>query len=95
MEDRWQMHIEQLSAHSYDAIEILAEAFKRAGENPTRAQLRDAIEKTKNFVGCTGIFNYTPTNHQGQTKTAFTFITIKDNKFERIVRCPNAAMKAY
>ncbi len=84
MQDRWQMRAEQLSAHSYDAIGILAEALKRAGENPTRAQLRDAIEKTDNFVGCTGVYTYSPTDHQGLTKKAFTFMKIKDNKFKRI-----------
>jgi len=84
MKARWNMPAEQLSAHSYDAIWILYHAFKRAGENPTRAQLRDALEKTKDFVGCTGIFNYSPTNHQGLTKKSFDFIKIKNNRFVRL-----------
>jgi branched-chain amino acid transport system substrate-binding protein len=78
------MPAEQLSGHSYDAIWILYHAFKRAGENPTRAQLRDAIERTKNFVGVTGIYNYTPDDHEGLTKKALAFIKIQDNKFTRI-----------
>lgn len=85
MKARWNgMPAEQLSGHSYDAIWILYDAFKRAGENPTRAQLRDAIEKTKNFVGVTGIYTYTPTDHEGLTKEALEFMVIKDNKFKRI-----------
>ena len=85
MKARWNgMPAEQLSGHSYDAIWILHDAFKRAGENPTRAQLRDAIEKTKNFVGVTGIYTYTPTDHEGLTKDALEFIVIKDNKFKRL-----------
>jgi branched-chain amino acid transport system substrate-binding protein len=85
MKARWNgMPAEQLSGHSYDAIWILYHAFKRAGENPTRAQLRDAIEKTKNFVGVTGIYTYTPTDHEGLTKKALAFIRIQNNQFTRI-----------
>jgi len=85
MKARWNgMPAEQLSGHSYDAIWILYHAFKRAGENPTRAQLRDAIEKTRNFVGVTGIYNYSPTDHLGLTKKSLAFIKIQNNRFVRI-----------
>ena len=84
MKARWNMPAEQISAHAYDAAWIIAGALKRAGENPTRARVRDEIEKTKNFIGCTGIFNYSPRDHQGLTKNAFVFIRIENNKFHRI-----------
>jgi branched-chain amino acid transport system substrate-binding protein len=84
MKERWDMPAEQLSGHSYDIIWILYHAFKRAGENPTRAQLRDAIEQTKNFVGVTGIYNYSPTDHEGLTKNSLAFIRIENNSFVRI-----------
>jgi branched-chain amino acid transport system substrate-binding protein len=85
MKARWDgMPAEQLSGHSYDAIWILYHAFKRAGENPTRAQLRDAIEKTQDFVGVTGIYNYSPEDHEGLTKKALAFIKIQNNQFTRI-----------
>lgn len=85
MKARWDgMSAEQLSGHSFDAMWILHDAFKRAGENPTRAQLRDAIEKTKNFVGITGVYTYAPGDHEGLTKEALAFIQIKDNKFKRL-----------
>jgi branched-chain amino acid transport system substrate-binding protein len=54
------------------------------GENPTRTQLRDAIEKTRNFVGVTGIYNYGPTDHLGLTKKSLAFIKIQNNRFVRI-----------
>ncbi len=85
MKARWNgMPAEQLSGHGYDAIWILYHAFKRAGENPTRTQLRDAIEKTKKFVGITGIYNYSPEDHEGLTKKALAFIKIENNRFVRI-----------
>jgi branched-chain amino acid transport system substrate-binding protein len=84
MKARWGMPADQLSGHGYDAIWILYHAFKRAGENPTRGQLRDAIEKTRDFIGATGVFNYSPTDHLGLTKKSLTFIKIENNKFVRI-----------
>jgi len=84
MKARWNMPADQVSSHAYDSVWILYHAFKRAGENPTRAKLRDAIEKTKNFVGCTGIFNYSPTDHDGLDKKSFAFIKVENNKFVRL-----------
>ncbi len=84
MKARWNVSAEQLASHAYDGVWILYNAFKRAGENPNRAQLRDAIEKTKNYIGCTGIYNYSPTDHQGLTKTSFAFVKIQNNKFTMI-----------
>lgn len=84
MKARWDMPCDELAAQGHDIIWILYHAFKRAGENPTRAQLRDAIENTKNFVGCGGIFNYSPTDHDGLDTRALTFIKIENNKFIRI-----------
>jgi len=84
MQARFQQPGDQLAGHSYDAIWILHHALKRAGENPSRSQLRDAIEKTKNFVGITGVYNYSPSDHEGLTKEALAFIKIQNNKFNRI-----------
>jgi branched-chain amino acid transport system substrate-binding protein len=47
--------------HAWDALNIIVQALQKVGNDPTK--LRDEIEKTKNFVGIGGIFNYSPTNH--------------------------------
>lgn len=41
-------------------------ALKKAGTDKNK--LRDAIEQTKGYVGATGIYNYTPSDHGGLTK---------------------------
>jgi len=84
MKARWGMAADQVASHAYDSIWILYHSFKRAGEDPTRAQLRDAIEKTENLVGCGGTFNYSLTNHDGLDKKSLAFIKIENNKFTRI-----------
>ncbi|MCL6589941.1 MAG: ABC transporter substrate-binding protein [Firmicutes bacterium] len=47
--------------HAWDALNIIVQALKKAGNDPVK--LRDEIEKTKNFVGIDGIFDYSPANH--------------------------------
>lgn len=67
------------AGHAYDALHIIVNAAKKAGNDP--AKLRDEIEKTKNFVGITGIFTYTPTNHDGLKTSDLVMWTIKTGKW--------------
>lgn len=62
-----------------DAVNILANALKVAG--PDRAGIREAIENTKNFIGVTGVFNYSPDDHEGLTKEAMAIYEVKEGKF--------------
>jgi branched-chain amino acid transport system substrate-binding protein len=68
--------------HAWDAIQLLKLALEKAGDN--RAGIRDAIEGTKDFVGTGGIFNFSPTDHNGLTKEAFVMVEIKDGKWTLI-----------
>ncbi len=61
--------------HGWDALQLVIQALKQVG--PDRAKLRDAIESTKDFVGISGVFNLSPTDHNGLTKDAFVMVTIK------------------
>jgi len=66
--------------HGYDAIMILTAAIKAAGTTDT-AKVRDAIENLQGFVGTGGVFNFTPTDHNGLDIDAFAMLTVKDGKF--------------
>ncbi|MCL6472130.1 MAG: ABC transporter substrate-binding protein [Firmicutes bacterium] len=68
------------AGHAYDAINILAEALKKAGTSDG-VKLRDAIEKTSGFVGITGIFNYSKDNHDGTGADDMVMIEIKEGKW--------------
>ena len=61
--------------HAFDAFNILVGALLRAGNDPVK--LRDEIEKTKNYPGTAGIFNMSPTDHEGLTKDAFVMVKIE------------------
>jgi branched-chain amino acid transport system substrate-binding protein len=65
--------------HAWDALMLAVNAVKAAG--PNHAKIRDRIEKTKGFVGISGVFNMSPTDHNGLTKDAFALVTIKNGKW--------------
>jgi branched-chain amino acid transport system substrate-binding protein len=65
--------------HAWDAFNIIVNALKNAGDD--RVKLRNEIEKTKKLAGTGGVFNYSPTDHDGLTKDAFIMVKIVDGKW--------------
>ncbi len=53
------------TAQNYDIAHLLAEAFRRAGSNPTGASLKAALETITDFDGVVGTFTFSPTLHAG------------------------------
>ena len=52
-------------------------ALKHVGDN--RAKIRDYLENDiKGFVGQHGIFTFSPDDHNGLTKDAFTMVVVKN-----------------
>ena len=62
--------------HAWDAVTLVKNAIAAGGDNP--AAIRDQLEKTRNFSGVSGIFNFSPSDHAGLTKDAFVMIEIKN-----------------
>jgi branched-chain amino acid transport system substrate-binding protein len=50
-------------AYGADAAFIVVNAIKKVG--PDRVKIRDAIESTTGYVGLSGIYNMSPTDHNG------------------------------
>lgn len=65
--------------HAWDALNIIVTALKKVGDD--RSKLRDEIEKTKNFVGIGGIFNYSADDHDGLSPNACAMLKIVDGKW--------------
>ena len=73
-------NVSTFGAYAYDGLMIAVDAIKRAGStDPTK--VRDAIEQTKNFVGTSGVFNMSPTDHMGLDLKAFTLVEIKNGNW--------------
>jgi len=65
--------------YAYDAITILAKAIESAGND--RAKVRDAIENIQNLPGISGVFSFSPENHNGLDIESIIMLTVKDGKF--------------
>ncbi len=74
-------------ANTWDAGLILGRAIPVAlrkaqpGTEAFRSALRDAIEQEREVVGCQGVFNMSPTNHNGMDERSRVLVTVKDGKF--------------
>ena len=53
----------------------------KPGSEAFRSALRDAIEQERDVVGCQGVFNMSPTNHNGMDERARVLVTVKDGRF--------------
>ena len=74
-------------ANTWDAGLLLQRAIPVAlktakpGTEPFRAALRDALEQENEVVGCQGVFNMSPTNHNGMDERARVLVTVRDGRF--------------
>jgi branched-chain amino acid transport system substrate-binding protein len=66
---------DHFGGHAWDAVMLLKGAIEHGGDTP--AAIRDALEKTTNFPGIGGVFNFSRTDHAGLTKEAFVLVEIK------------------
>lgn len=72
------------AGYTNDAVMILAAAIPQAlkhakpGTPEFRAALRDALEHVKNVVGTHGVYNTTPTNHNGLDERARVLVKVEN-----------------
>lgn len=66
--------------HAYDGVLLLTEAIKKANSTDP-VKVREALENLKGVVGTAGVFNMSPTDHNGLGMEAFEMMTVKDGKF--------------
>lgn len=78
-EAKYKEDVSTFGGHAYDAMLILTDAIKSAGTD--KEKVRTAIENIKGLVGTAGIFNFSPTDHNGLDLNAFEMLTVKDGKF--------------
>jgi len=82
--ERYGVGIDQIAGHAHDTTSLIYDALKRCQGKVTRATFRDALENTKGLKNCHGIYNYSPTDHDGLSKKDMVFIRIEGGKFKRI-----------
>jgi branched-chain amino acid transport system substrate-binding protein len=78
-ESKFKEDVSTFGGHGYDALMLLTKAIQTAGTD--REKVRSAIENLKGFVGTAGIFNLSPTDHNGLDIDAFAMLTVKNGRF--------------
>jgi branched-chain amino acid transport system substrate-binding protein len=67
------------SGYAWDAIQLIANAMKKAGTDPVK--LRAAIEGTRNYVGVSGVYTMGPDDHTGLDSSSLVMVTVKNGKW--------------
>ena len=76
-EKQFKADVSTFGGHAYDAIYMMVDALKAAGEN--KGKIRDYLEsKIKNWPGTGGVFNISSSDHTGLHKDAFEMIVVKN-----------------
>ena len=82
--------VNPFAGYSYDAVLLLQAAIPAAlkagkpGTDEFRVALRDALEKTHELVGVSGVYTMSPTNHNGQDARAAVLVEVKDGAWRAI-----------
>jgi branched-chain amino acid transport system substrate-binding protein len=83
-EAKYKEDVSSFGGHAWDALQLLVKVIGEGGGD--RARARAALEATRGFAGTAGIFNFSPTDHNGLGLDAFELLTVKDGKFAVLPR---------
>jgi len=78
-EARYREDASAFGAYAYDAFGMLTRAIQEQGAD--REKVRDALEGMKGWVGASGVFNMSATDHNGLGMDAFEMVTVKGGRF--------------
>ncbi len=79
-ESRFRMPVSGFGGYAYDAVYLLAEALK--GSDGDREKIRSSLEQISGHVGVTGIFNFSPEDHNGLSSDAFVMVRIENGEWK-------------
>ncbi|HEX9051723.1 MAG TPA: ABC transporter substrate-binding protein [Anaeromyxobacter sp.] len=78
-EARYHEDASAFGGYAHDAFQLLVKLVQDVG--PDREKVREALERTKGFVGTAGVFTFSAADHNGLDVDAFEMVTVKDGKF--------------
>jgi len=68
------------AGYAYDAVRLAGDAFAAVGSSASA--VRDYLQKVHNYVGVTGVFDYTPQDHSGFPTSPLVVLQIAQGTFE-------------
>jgi branched-chain amino acid transport system substrate-binding protein len=82
-EAKYNVEVSGFGGYAWDGLQILAQALGKVGND--RAKIRDEIEGITGYVGISGIFRFSPQDHNGLNKEeAFVMVKIEDGNWQVI-----------
>jgi len=78
-EGKYKTDVSAFGGYAWDSLMLVVDAITAVGGD--RAKIRDYLENRKNFIGVSGIFNFSPENHVGLGQESFEMLTVKDSNF--------------
>jgi len=79
--DQYKTDPSTFGGYALDALNLTVDAIKRAGSTD-KDKVRNALEQTRGFVGATGVFNMSPTDHMGLDLSAFRMVGIRNGQWD-------------
>ncbi len=72
-DERFHAEVSTFGGHAWDAFMLVVEAIKK-GNSAEPKSIRDNLEQITGFVGTAGIFNFSPTEHNGLDSSSFVMV---------------------
>ena len=69
--------VSTFGGYAFDGIQLVAQAIEKA-KSAAPQKIRDALEATSGYVGVTGIYTMSPTDHLGLGTDSFRMLQIKN-----------------
>jgi len=73
--------ISSFGGYAHDAFALVMEAIKMGG-SAKPGDIRDNLEKISGFAGTSGVYTYSPDNHNGLDESAFIMVTIENGTWK-------------
>ncbi|MBS0436113.1 MAG: ABC transporter substrate-binding protein [Proteobacteria bacterium] len=82
-EGQHKIDVSTFGGYSHDALLLLVDAIKRAG-GTDKSKVRTAIEQTSGFVGVSGVYKMSATDHMGLDVSAFRMVEVQGGAFKEV-----------
>ncbi|NCC25209.1 MAG: ABC transporter substrate-binding protein [Deltaproteobacteria bacterium] len=82
-EIRFKQPVSSFGGYAHDALLLVAKAIEM-GQSAEPASIRDNLEKIQGFVGASGVFSFSPEDHNGLNEEAFVMVVVEDNDWKII-----------
>lgn len=75
--------ISSFGGYAHDAFALVMEAIAKGGSAKS-VDIRDNLEKISGFAGTSGVYTYSPENHNGLDESAFIMVTIENGAWKAL-----------